>query len=94
MEAILANPEGCDVPDGMGAQVAAGSVAIMAVEDTATAEAALTYVTRNEFAKDLQVQLMAQIIAKSASGGFVLGTELSSQFMAAHPSLIALINSL
>lgn len=94
MEAILANPLTCPVPDGMGAQVAAGSVAIMAVEDTATAEAALAYVTRGDFAKDLQVQLMGQIIAKSASGGFVLGTELSSQFMADHPSLVALINQL
>jgi hypothetical protein len=94
MEAILANPLSCPVPDGMGAQVAAGSVAIMAVEDTATAEAALAYVTRGDFSKDLQVQLMGQIIAKSASGGFVLGTELSSQFMADHPSLVALINQL
>lgn len=94
MEAIITDPLTCPVPAGMGAQVAAGSVAIMAVEDTATAEAALAYVTREDFSKDLQVQLMGQIIAKSAAGGFVLGTELASQFMADHPSLVALINSL
>ena len=95
MEAIIADPMNCPIPEGnMGAQVAAGSVAIMAVEDTATAEAALTYVTREDFSPDLQVQLMGQIIAKSASGGFVLGTETASKFMAEHPSLVALINQL
>ena len=89
---IMADPANCSLPDDVGAQVSAGGVALLAVTDSSTAEAALEYMSRMR--TDLQVQLMAQVIHLSGKGGYIMNTDRASEFIGKHSSLIELLTDL
>lgn len=88
----MADPANCSLPDDVGAQVSAGGVALLAVTDSSTAEAALEYMSRMR--TDLQVQLMAQVIHLSGKGGYIMNTDRASEFIGKHSSLIELLTDL
>jgi hypothetical protein len=89
---IMADPANCSLPDDIGAQVSAGGVALLAVTDSSTAEAALEYMSRMR--TDLQVQLMAQVIHLSGKGGYIMNTARAAEFIGKHSSLIELLTDL
>ena len=88
----MADPANCSLPDDIGAQVSAGGVALLAVTDSSTAEAALEYMSRMR--TDLQVQLMAQVIHLSGKGGYIMNTARAAEFIGKHSSLIELLTDL
>jgi hypothetical protein len=89
---IMADPEGASVPDDTGAQASAGGVALFAVIDSATAEAALCYISR--LRKDLRVSLFAQVLHASTKGGFILNSDRASKFIGTNSRLITILESL
>lgn len=89
---IMADPAQCSLPESMGGQVTAGGVALLAVTDSSTAEAALEYMSRMR--TDLQVQLMAQVIHLSGKGNYIMNTARASEFIGKHSSLIELLTDL
>lgn len=85
---IMANPEGCNVPDQTGFQMIAANIAIGAVTDARTAEAALHYIVR--LRPDLQVSLGVKLMRISTRSGWTVTDPLASAFIEKFHSLLPL----
>jgi len=79
VEEILADPEGCTVPDQTGFQMLAGNTAIYGATDEDSAERVLQYIVR--LRPDLQVSLGTKLMKVSTRKGFCLTSGLANEFM-------------
>lgn len=85
---ILRDPDGAMVPDQTGFQMIAAHALIGAVDDAATAGAALRYIVR--LRPDLQVSLGTKLMRVSSQAGWMITDPAASEFIAKFHDLLPL----
>ena len=85
---ILSNPRHAKVPDQTGYQSVAAHIALNAVDDEQTANAAVIYISR--LRPDLQVPLLTKLIKECNSRGWSFTTDEALNFLERYAELLPL----
>lgn len=87
---ILSNPEAARVPTQTGFQMIAANVAMAAVDDRRTAEAAFAYLLR--LRTDLRVSLATKLLGITARNGWTVTSPKAAEFIRDHAELLPLVD--